>query len=323
MDNAIEAVALTNHGDISDNRKLGPALAAEGVLLIDGIEISTLFGDFVIFSADLDYLETLRAVQDAPRPGAMPDDAAVVWVHPGAGGGRSGSAYYPGIENMVAGAVDAVEVFNGSWLGERYVGIAEQIAGVARRRPHGRQRRPPARRPHGVLHGVARPGHRHGRRGGGAAARPHQTAPPPGAGAAAAVRHLLGGSMWTLDVRTTERVSFVDISRDVAGLVRDAGDGAVLVYVPHTTAGVTINEDADPSVRADLAMALERIVPGDLPFTHLEGNSDAHTKASLMGSSVLVPVVHGALQLGTWQGIYFAEFDGPRHRRVLVSFLRA
>jgi secondary thiamine-phosphate synthase enzyme len=129
--------------------------------------------------------------------------------------------------------------------------------------------------------------------------------------------------MWTLDVRTSERVVFVDISRDVAALLRDAGDGAVLVYVPHTTAGVTINEDADPSVRADLAMALERLVPGDLPFTHLEGNSDAHTKASLTGSSVLVPVVGGALQLGTWQGIYFAEFDGPRNRRVLVTLLQA
>lgn len=127
--------------------------------------------------------------------------------------------------------------------------------------------------------------------------------------------------MWTLDVRTSDRVAFVDITRDVAGLVRDAGDGAALVYVPHTTAGVTINEDADPSVRADLAMALERLVPRDLPFAHLEGNSDAHTKASLVGSSVLVPVVRGALQLGTWQGIYFAEFDGPRRRRVLVTFL--
>ena len=96
VDNAVEAVALTNHGDISDNRNLGPALAAEGVLLIHGVEISTLFGDFVIFSPDLDYLETLRAVQDAPRAGDVPDHAAVVWVHPGAGGGRSGSAYYPG-----------------------------------------------------------------------------------------------------------------------------------------------------------------------------------------------------------------------------------
>ena len=129
--------------------------------------------------------------------------------------------------------------------------------------------------------------------------------------------------MWTLEVQTRQRVSFVDITRDVAGLVREAGDGAVLVYVPHTTAGVTINEDADPSVREDLEMALERLVPRDLPFKHLEGNSDAHTKASLMGSSVTVPVVAGSLQLGTWQGVYFAEFDGPRRRRVLVSFLTA
>jgi secondary thiamine-phosphate synthase enzyme len=128
--------------------------------------------------------------------------------------------------------------------------------------------------------------------------------------------------MWTLDVTTRERVSFVDITSEVAARVRDRGDGAVLVYVPHTTAGVTINEDADPSVRADLGMALERLVPRDLPFSHLEGNSDAHTKASLVGSSVTVPVVKGALQLGTWQGIYFAEFDGPRHRRVSVMFLQ-
>jgi len=129
--------------------------------------------------------------------------------------------------------------------------------------------------------------------------------------------------MWTFEVQTQRRVSFVDVTRDVAGLVRDAGDGAAMVFVPHTTAGVTINEDADPSVRADIEMALERLVPHDLPFTHLEGNSDAHVKASLMGSSVLVPVSGGALQLGTWQGIYFAEFDGPRRRRVLVAFLPA
>ncbi|HTX68558.1 MAG TPA: PHP-associated domain-containing protein [Thermoleophilia bacterium] len=128
VDNGIEAVALTNHGDVSDNRELRPALAAEGVLLIDGVEISTLFGDFVVFSPDLDYLETLHAVQDAPHAGAVPDDAAVVWVHPGAGGGRSGSVYYPGIEHMVAGFVDAVEVYNGQWLESRYVAIAEQMA---------------------------------------------------------------------------------------------------------------------------------------------------------------------------------------------------
>jgi secondary thiamine-phosphate synthase enzyme len=129
--------------------------------------------------------------------------------------------------------------------------------------------------------------------------------------------------MWTLEVQTRQRVGFVDITRDVARLVADAGDGAVVVFVTHTTAGVTINEDADPSVRADLEMALERLVPRDLPFTHAEGNSDAHVKASLTGSSVTVPVVAGSPQLGTWQGIYFAEFDGPRRRRVLVTFLPA
>ena len=132
---AVEAVALTNHGDIGDNRKLAAALSAEGVLLINGVEISTLFGDFVVFSPDLDYLDTFKDVQDAPRPGQLPEHAALVWVHPGAGGGRSGSSYYPGLERMVAEVVDGVEVYNGSWLEERYVHVAEEIAaqlGVAR-----------------------------------------------------------------------------------------------------------------------------------------------------------------------------------------------
>jgi secondary thiamine-phosphate synthase enzyme len=125
------------------------------------------------------------------------------------------------------------------------------------------------------------------------------------------------------EVKTGRRVEFVDVTTQVQGAVaaQHVSDGAVLVYVPHTTAGVTINEDADPSVRADIAMALDRLVPGDLPFTHAEGNSDAHVKASLVGSSVLVPLAGGRLQLGTWQGIYFAEFDGPRRRHVLVSVL--
>jgi len=125
----------------------------------------------------------------------------------------------------------------------------------------------------------------------------------------------------SFEVRTPRRVAFVDITAQVAAAVEGHGEGAVLVYVPHTTAGVTINEDADPSVRADLEMALERIVPSDLPFRHLEGNSEAHTKASLMGSSATIPLADGRLQLGTWQGIYLAEFDGPRTRRVLVSVL--
>ena len=135
VEHGVEAVALTNHGDVSDNRTLEPALAAEGVLLIHGVEISTLFGDFVVFSPDMDFLSTFAAVQAAPRAGDIPQDAALVWVHPAAGGGRSGSAYYPGLDRMVAGVIDAVEVFNGNWLGERYVAVAEQLAarlGVAR-----------------------------------------------------------------------------------------------------------------------------------------------------------------------------------------------
>jgi predicted metal-dependent phosphoesterase TrpH len=134
-DHAVEAVALTNHGDVSDNRLLEGALAAEGVVLVHGVEISTMFGDFVVFSPDLDYLATFRDVQEFVREGEVPDDAAVVWVHPAAGGGRSGSAYFPGIERMVAGSVDGVEVYNGSWLDEKYVHGAEEIAahlGLAR-----------------------------------------------------------------------------------------------------------------------------------------------------------------------------------------------
>lgn len=131
----VEAMALTNHGNVDDNRKLESALAAEGVLLIHGVEVSTLFGDFVVFSPDLDYLARFKDVQEAPRPEELPDDVAVVWVHPGAGGGRSGSSYYPGLERLVDGIVDAVEVYNGNWLGDRYVKTAEEIAlrlGVAR-----------------------------------------------------------------------------------------------------------------------------------------------------------------------------------------------
>ncbi len=135
VDNEVEAVALTNHGDVTDNRKLEGALAAEGVLLIHGVEVSTMVGDLVVFSPDLDYLATFAAVQEAPRPGSLPADAAVVWVHPAVGGGRSGSSYYPGLERLAGPILDAVEVYNGSWLAERYVQTAEQIAaqlGLAR-----------------------------------------------------------------------------------------------------------------------------------------------------------------------------------------------
>jgi secondary thiamine-phosphate synthase enzyme len=129
--------------------------------------------------------------------------------------------------------------------------------------------------------------------------------------------------MYSFGVQTRVRDELVDITREVTTALRESGleEGAVIVYVPHTTAGVTVNENADPSVRADIVMALERLVPHDLPFRHLEGNADAHVKAGLMGSSVTIPLSEGRLQLGTWQGVFFAEFDGPRRRRVLVSVL--
>lgn len=128
VEHEVEAVALTNHGDVSDNRVLADALAAEGVLLLHGVEISTPFGDIVVFSPDLDYLAGFRDVQALPRPDEVPGHAALVWVHPGAGGGRSGSVYYPGIEREVGPVVHGVEVFNGSWLERRYVEVAEALA---------------------------------------------------------------------------------------------------------------------------------------------------------------------------------------------------
>jgi secondary thiamine-phosphate synthase enzyme len=129
--------------------------------------------------------------------------------------------------------------------------------------------------------------------------------------------------MVVLDIETHERVQFVDVTGQIAREVATSGvrSGAVLVYVPHTTAAVTINENADPSVRRDLQTALERLVPADLHYSHREGNADAHVKASLIGSSVVVPVEDGSLALGTWQGIFFAEFDGPRRRRLMVRML--
>ncbi len=96
-------------------------------------------------------------------------------------------------------------------------------------------------------------------------------------------------------------------------------EGICTVYIPHTTCGVTINENADPSVRQDIIMELNKVIPFDDGYRHLEGNSAAHIKASLMGASVCIPVSGGQMLLGTWQGIYLCEFDGPRTRSVIVS----
>jgi len=129
--------------------------------------------------------------------------------------------------------------------------------------------------------------------------------------------------MKTIEVRSAAREELIDITAAVGGAVRESSfeKGFCLVFVPHTTAGVLINENADPDVTADILMALQKIVPDTLPFRHGEGNSAAHVKATLVGSSVTVPVEGGRLDLGTWQAVYFAEFDGPRRRRVYVGLI--
>lgn len=125
----------------------------------------------------------------------------------------------------------------------------------------------------------------------------------------------------TISVQTQIREELKDITSEVERAVHRSGirTGVCMVFVPHTTAGITINENADPSVRDDTLMALRTIVPDSLPYTHAEGNSPAHVKASLMGSSVQILIEGSQPVLGTWQGIYFCEFDGPRTRRVHVS----
>ena len=124
-------------------------------------------------------------------------------------------------------------------------------------------------------------------------------------------------------VASKDRCQFIDITSEVQKAVRAAGisRGLCTVFVPHTTAGVTINENADPSVVRDMLMELEKIVPFNDHYTHREGNSAAHIKASLMGSTVQIIVDSGSMSLGTWQGIYFCEFDGPRRRSILVHVI--
>lgn len=127
--------------------------------------------------------------------------------------------------------------------------------------------------------------------------------------------------MYRLNLRTAQTVEFTDITGEVQHIVEASGvkDGICHIYIPHTTAGVTVNEHADPSVVKDICMALERIVSRKDNYRHSEGNSPAHIKASLFGSSQTVFIEKGKLVLGTWQGIFFCEFDGPRDRTVLVK----
>lgn len=127
----------------------------------------------------------------------------------------------------------------------------------------------------------------------------------------------------TFQVRTSAQTEFIDITRSVQDAVSKTGveEGICIIFIPHTTAAITINENADPSVPQDIVMELNKIVPFKDQYRHTEGNSPAHIKASLLGSSQTVLIESGKLVLGTWQGIFFCEFDGPRSRKVHVKVI--
>jgi len=126
-----------------------------------------------------------------------------------------------------------------------------------------------------------------------------------------------------IKISTRGRSEMVDITALVKKELDNSGkaDGMCLVYIPHTTAGVTINEGADPDVKSDILAALSEMVPATGNYRHAEGNSDSHIKAALVGSSVVIPVQNAKLLLGTWQSIFFCEFDGPRSRSALIQFI--
>ena len=127
--------------------------------------------------------------------------------------------------------------------------------------------------------------------------------------------------MYSFTINTHSRTEFADITSRVQNALTDLeiSDGIVTIFVPHTTAGVTINENADPDVTADMEMVLDRLIPWSAGYAHAEGNTAAHVKTSMMGSSLQVIVENGKLQLGVWQSIYFCEFDGPRTRKVWLK----
>lgn len=129
--------------------------------------------------------------------------------------------------------------------------------------------------------------------------------------------------MHEFTIKTEKRAQMLDITREVQNILLETGvaEGVCYIYIPHTTAGITINENADPSVTADILTELDKVIPWNDGYRHLEGNSAAHIKASMMGFSQMVIINNNRLMLGTWQGIYFCEFDGPRHRKVNVKII--
>ncbi|MBI4688620.1 MAG: YjbQ family protein [Nitrospirae bacterium] len=127
----------------------------------------------------------------------------------------------------------------------------------------------------------------------------------------------------TISIKTKARTEFVDITSQIQQIIDDAKvkSGICYLYVPHTTAGITINEGADPSVVKDIQNVIDKLVPHSLNYSHSEGNSDAHIKASLFGVSKAVIIDNGRLLLGTWQSVFFCEFDGPRERKMVVKII--
>jgi len=127
--------------------------------------------------------------------------------------------------------------------------------------------------------------------------------------------------MKTISLHTGRKNALIDITSHVSQAVAESGvrEGIATVFVPHTTAGITINENADPDVKQDILDHLERLVPETGDYAHDEGNSPGHIKASMMGSSATVIISGGQLALGTWQGIYLCEFDGPRNRKIFIE----
>ena len=126
-----------------------------------------------------------------------------------------------------------------------------------------------------------------------------------------------------ISISTSKRIEFIDITAKIVELVKsnNVKDGVVTIYTPHTTSAITINENADPSVKYDINEFLSKIIPYRDKYTHLEGNSDAHIKSSIIGCSEQVIIENGNLLLGTWQGIFFCEFDGPRERKIFVKVI--
>lgn len=126
-----------------------------------------------------------------------------------------------------------------------------------------------------------------------------------------------------INIKTKTRTEFVDITPEIQKFVEEGGitSGLCYIYVPHTTAGITINEGADPSVVKDIQKTLNKLIPHNYNYSHMEGNSDAHIKTTIVGVSKNVLIDGGKLLLGTWQSIFFCEFDGPRHRQALVKII--